>query len=102
MIAEPWKQKRRYMGKCVSKDQHLEIREIDERAYIAISNEFEYYRYEVSISRNLNSLEMVLQRWQWREGEASHIDSKDENVPTLKTLHENFENYASAGIFSRC
>lgn len=37
------------MGKCVSKDQHLQqIREIDERAYIAISDEFEYYHYEVS------------------------------------------------------
>lgn len=37
------------MGKCVSKDQHLQqIREIDERAYISISDEFEYYHYEVS------------------------------------------------------
>lgn len=39
------------MGKCVSKDQHLQhIREIDERAYIAISDEFEYYHYEVSVN----------------------------------------------------
>lgn len=37
------------MGKCVSKDQHLRIREIDERAYIALSDEFEYYHYEVSV-----------------------------------------------------
>ena len=36
------------MGKCISKDQQIKIREIDERAYIAISNDFEYYRYEDS------------------------------------------------------
>lgn len=40
------------MGKCVSKDQHLRIREIDERAYIALSDEFEYYHYEVSVDGN--------------------------------------------------
>jgi hypothetical protein len=34
------------MGKCISKDQQLKIREIDERSYIAITDEFEYYRYE--------------------------------------------------------
>jgi hypothetical protein len=33
------------MGKCVSKDQHLKLREIDERSYVAISDEFEYYDY---------------------------------------------------------
>lgn len=38
------------MGKCVSKDQHLQqIREIDERAYFAFSDEFENYHYEVSV-----------------------------------------------------
>lgn len=37
------------MGKCVSKDQHLQqIREIDERSYIAISDELDFYQYEVS------------------------------------------------------
>lgn len=36
------------MGKCVSKDHHeQQIREIDERSYIAISEDFDYYRYEV-------------------------------------------------------
>ncbi|XP_070502044.1 serine-rich adhesin for platelets isoform X2 [Chironomus tepperi] len=34
------------MGKCISKDQQLKIREIDERSYIAITDEFEYYHYE--------------------------------------------------------
>ena len=34
------------MGKCVSKDQQLKIREIDERSYIAITDEFEYYQYD--------------------------------------------------------
>ncbi|CRL00117.1 CLUMA_CG013398, isoform A [Clunio marinus] len=34
------------MGKCASKDQHLEIREIDERSYIAIVDDFDYYGYE--------------------------------------------------------
>lgn len=34
------------MGKCISKDQQLKIREIDERSYIAITDEFEYYHYD--------------------------------------------------------
>jgi hypothetical protein len=34
------------MGKCVSKDQQLKIREIDERSYIAITDDFEYYQYD--------------------------------------------------------
>lgn len=36
------------MGKCVSKDESSfrKIREIDERSYIAITDEFEYYHYE--------------------------------------------------------
>lgn len=38
------------MGKCISKDQQLKIREIDERSYIAITDEFEYFHYEVSYS----------------------------------------------------
>lgn len=43
------------MGKCVSKDHHVQqIREIDERSYIAISDDdFDYYRYEV---RRVNEL----------------------------------------------
>lgn len=71
------------MGKCVSKDQHLQqIREIDERAYISISDEFEYYHYEV---RNLTSVEFLKTVWTpfCKDGsgcnqESFYIDSKDE------------------------
>lgn len=40
------------MGQCVStsKDQHLKITEIDERCYIAISDEFEYFDYHDEVS----------------------------------------------------
>lgn len=55
------------MGKCVSKNQQLHIREIDERAYVAISDEFDYYRYENEVrifnefvSLKWNLVEMAL------------------------------------------
>lgn len=34
------------MGKCVSKNNQVKIREIDERSYIAITDDFEYYQYD--------------------------------------------------------
>lgn len=44
------------MGKCVSKDAQR-IREIDERTFIAISDDdFDYYRYEVRDSDGLMKL----------------------------------------------
>lgn len=42
------------MGKCASKEQHSQIREIDERGYVAISDEFDYYCYEDEV-RNRNN-----------------------------------------------
>lgn len=42
----------------MSKDQHLQqIREIDERCYIAISDDFDYYQYEVRLNNTQSATE---------------------------------------------
>lgn len=68
------------MGKCVSKDQHLQIREIDERAYIALSDGFDYYGREYEVRTDDNHLEILA-----RFSEDGIGRGKDSRLSILRT-----------------
>lgn len=82
------------MGKCVSKDQHLQIREIDERSYVAISDEFHYYRYQDEVrfvtAFALLKTRRVSWRWRWMNEGFVLIDCKDGNENVFARISRAF------------